>query len=103
MVEDELAARIVRGEPGDLDDRRRAALRYTDAHMTVPRRIDEPLVRELRARFTTEELVELTFDVAAWNLQKVAVALGTDAPVDEHGVATLTFDEHGRTVYGSPG
>jgi alkylhydroperoxidase family enzyme len=102
VVEEELAARIVRDETGDLDDRRRAALRYADAHMTVPRLIDEPLVRELHARFTTEELVELTFDVSAWNLQKVAVALGTDAPVDDGGLAALGFDEHGRTVYDRP-
>jgi hypothetical protein len=74
----------------------RAALRYADAHMTGPGRIDDDLRAQLRRSFTVDQIVELTLDVAAWNSQKVLVALEIDEPVNAQGPSALTFDSTGH-------
>jgi hypothetical protein len=68
--------------------------------MTDPKSIDGALRAELRRWFTVPQIVELTLDVVAWNKQKVSVALGTDGPVDERALSSLTFDATGRSQIG---
>lgn len=48
---------------GSLDERTRLALRYADAMTTAD--VDDALFTQLRARFSDDELVELT-EVIAW-------------------------------------
>ncbi len=100
-MDDELAAKIARDDTSDLPEEHRIALRYADAHMTDPRQIDSALGADLRRRFTVGQIVELTLDVAAWNSQKISVALGTDRAADERGLSPLTFDASGHTHIGS--
>lgn len=84
----------------ELDAAHKAALRYADAYMTAPARIDVGLRDELHRRFDAAQLVELTLDVVAWNKQKVPVALGTDREVREGELTPLRFDASGHVVVG---
>jgi alkylhydroperoxidase family enzyme len=73
----------------------RAALRYADAHMTDPRRIDLALADELRSHYSPAQLVELSLDVSAWNYQKVLVALGLDRPASRDGLTGVVINPDG--------
>lgn len=64
--------------------------------MMDPRGIDLGLRTELQRCFTTEQIVELSLDIVAWNQQKVLVALEIDRPVEEHRLWGLTFDPEGH-------
>ena len=65
--------------------------------MMDPAGIGPELRDELHQCFTTEQIVELSLDVSAWNRQKVMVALETDRPVSEDALSALTFDAEGRS------
>jgi hypothetical protein len=93
---------VERYEEAPIDDRRKAALRYADAHMTDPRSIDAALRDELHRHFTPPELVELALDVVAWNKQKVPVSLEADRWVTPDDLTPLSFDARGGSVIGEP-
>ena len=63
-----------------LTDRQKAALRYADALIWSPSRIGRGVAAGIRACFSDAEAVELTFDVMRNASNKIAVALGGDAP-----------------------
>jgi hypothetical protein len=66
--------------------------------MTQPGQIPDQLVEDLRGRFSTEELVELTLRVMKYNIQKVMVALGTDVPVQPDQIGKLAWNADGAFV-----
>lgn len=82
-----------------LTDRHKAALRYVDTLIWSPRDIDRGIAAGMRAHFSDDEAVELTFDVMRNASNKVAVALGGDAPRVEHGTAEYLLDADGQTVF----
>jgi alkylhydroperoxidase family enzyme len=84
---------------GLLTDRQKAALRYADALIWSPSRIDRGIAAGLRAHFSDAEAVELTFDVMRNASNKVAVALAGDAPRVEHGTEEYLLDVDGQTVF----
>ena len=84
---------------GLLTDRQTAALRYADALIWSPSRIDRGIAAGLRAHFSDAEAVELTFDVMRNASNKVAVALAGDAPRVEHGTEEYLLDVDGQTVF----
>ncbi len=84
---------------GLLDDRAKAALRYTDGLIWTPAHLVADDVAEVRSRFTEAEAVELTFDVMRNASNKVAVALGADAPRVEHGTERYLIGADGQTVF----
>jgi alkylhydroperoxidase family enzyme len=84
---------VIDTDAAELADHHRAALRYADAHMTDPRKVD---AAELRRWLTDQQIVELSLDVTAWSKQKVLVALELDEPVDPAAPTPLTFDAAGR-------
>ena len=84
---------------GLLDDRAKAALRYTDALIWTPARLVAQDIAEVRSWFSEPEAVELTFDVMRNASNKVAVALGADAPRVEHGAERYLLDADGQTVF----
>jgi alkylhydroperoxidase family enzyme len=83
-----------------LDDRAKAALRYTDALIWSPAHLVADDVAEVRCRFSGAEAVEITFDIMRNASNKVAVALGADAPRVEHGTERYLLDADGQTVFG---
>jgi len=82
-----------------LTDRHKAALRYADALIWSPARIDSGIAAGVREHFSDAEAVELTFDVMRNASNKVAVALGGDAPRVEHGTEQYLLDVDGQTVF----
>jgi alkylhydroperoxidase family enzyme len=84
---------------GRLTDRQKAALRYVDALVWSPSRIDRGIAAAVRAHFSDAEAVELTFDVMRNASNKVAVALAGDAPRVESGTEQYLLDADGQTVF----
>jgi alkylhydroperoxidase family enzyme len=82
-----------------LTDRQKAALRYADALIWSPGRIDRGIAAAVRAQFADDEAVELTFDVMRNASNKVAVALAGDAPRVENGTERYLLDANGQTVF----
>jgi alkylhydroperoxidase family enzyme len=86
-------------ESAQLTDRQKAALRYADALIWSPGRIEAGVADGVRAHFSDAEAVELTLDVMRNASNKVAVALAGDAPRVEHGTEQYLLDVDGQTVF----
>jgi alkylhydroperoxidase family enzyme len=84
---------------GRLSERHKAALRYVDALIWSPSRIEAGVADGVRAHFSDAEAVELTLDVMRNASNKVAVALAGDAPRVEHGTEQYLLDVDGQTVF----
>jgi alkylhydroperoxidase family enzyme len=82
-----------------LTERHKAALRYVDALIWSPARIDDGAAAGVRAHFSDAEAAELTLDVMRNASNKVAVALGGDAPRVEQGTEQYLLDVDGQTVF----
>jgi alkylhydroperoxidase family enzyme len=85
-------------EHADFTDRHKAALRLADAVVTQPAFIDDQLVTDVRTHLTDAEIVEIVLDVTRNAANKIAVALGGDAPVVEEGVEWFDLDASGEVV-----
>ena len=83
-------------ENSGLSERHRAALRYVDALIWTPSRVDGT---DLLANFTQDEAVELTLDVMRNAANKVAVALGADAARVSEGTERYALGADGNPVY----
>jgi len=84
-----------------LSDRHKAALRYADALIWHPSRIDSGVVAAVRDHFTEEEAFELTLDVMRNACNKIMVAMGADAPRVSKGTELYRIDADGQTVFAS--
>ncbi len=82
-----------------LTERAKAALRYTDGLIWTPAHLVADVAAEVRTRFSQAEAAELTFDVMRNASNKVAVALGADAPRVEHGIERYLIGADGQTVF----
>jgi alkylhydroperoxidase family enzyme len=82
-----------------LTDRQKAALRYVDALIWSPGHIDRSVAAGVRTHFSEAGAVELTFDVMRNASNKVAVALGADAPRVQDGTERYLIDADGQTVF----
>ena len=83
-----------------LSERHKAALRYVDALIWSPARIDSGVAAGVRAQFGDDEAVELTLDVLRNASNKIAVALGADAPRVAEGTERYLIGVDGHTVFG---
>ncbi|BBZ43355.1 carboxymuconolactone decarboxylase family protein [Mycobacterium parmense] len=82
-----------------LSPRAKGALRYTDGLIWTPAHLVADDVAEVRSGFSEAEAVELTFDIMRNASNKVAVALGADAPRVEEGTERYLLDADGQTVF----
>ena len=82
-----------------LSESHKAALRYVDALIWSPADIAPGISAEMRARFSADEAVEVTFDVMRNAGNKIAVAMGADAPRVEHGTERYRILSDGQTQY----
>lgn len=82
-----------------LDERAKAALRYTDALIWTPAHLVADVAAEVRSRFSEAKAVELTFDVMRNASNKIAVSLGADAARVKHGTERYLLDAEGQTVF----
>jgi alkylhydroperoxidase family enzyme len=101
-ADDAMTAAVDRYETSDLDERTKAALRVTDALITMPTSLSSEAAAVARALLTPDELAELCLDVSKWSTQKVHVALGTDVPdrlpLGAQGVSWFRFGSDGRVA-----
>jgi alkylhydroperoxidase family enzyme len=82
-----------------LDDRQKAALRYVDALIWTPSKIDADVAAGVRQHFSDAEGIELTLDVMRNAANKIAVALGGDAPRVAEGTERYFLGLDGQPVY----
>ena len=83
-----------------LTDPQKTALRYADALIWSPARIQPEVAAGVREHFSDAEARELTFDVMRNASNKIAVSLGADAPRVEHGTERYLIAADGQTVFG---
>jgi alkylhydroperoxidase family enzyme len=79
-----------------LSERHKAALRYVDALIWSPAHISPDVAAGVRAHFSDDEAIELTLDVMRNATNKIAVALGGDAPNVVDGVERYLLDADGQ-------
>ena len=97
-----LYADIERYETSDLlSERQKAALRYVDALIWSPARIDSEVAGGVRTHFSEEGALELTLEVMRNACNKVAVSLAADMPRVEDGIEEYHIDVDGQTVFAS--
>lgn len=77
----------------------KAALRCVDALVWTPSVIPREVAREVRKRFSEDQAIELTLDVMRNATNKIAVALGADAPRVASGTERYRVDDDGQTVF----
>ncbi|GLP74796.1 hypothetical protein TUM20983_19060 [Mycobacterium antarcticum] len=82
-----------------LDERHKAALRYVDALIWSPSTIDADVVAGMREHFSDAGAMEITLDVMRNAANKIAVALGGDAPRVEEGTERYLLGVDGQPVY----
>jgi alkylhydroperoxidase family enzyme len=82
-----------------LSDAHKAALRYVDALIWSPSRIDAEVAAGVRKHFSEKQAWELTLDVMRNACNKIAVSLGADAPRVTDGTERYVIDAGGQTVY----
>jgi alkylhydroperoxidase family enzyme len=82
-----------------LTDAHKAALRYADALIWSPSRIEPAVVADVLQHFSPVQARELTLDVMRNASNKIAVALKADAPRVEQGTALYYIDADGQPVY----
>lgn len=82
-----------------LDERHKVALRYVDALIWTPSTVGDAAAGVL-AHFSAEEALEITLDVMRNATNKIAVALGGDAPRVESGTERYLLGADGMPVYG---
>ena len=82
-----------------LTDGHKAALRYADALIWSPSRIEPAVAADVLQHFSPAQARELTLDVMRNASNKIAVALRADAPRVEQGTSLYTIDADGQPVY----
>jgi alkylhydroperoxidase family enzyme len=82
-----------------LDERHKAALRYVDALVWTPSKIDPDVAAGMREHFSDAEALEITLDVMRNAANKIAVALGGDAARVEEGTERYFLGLDGQPVY----
>jgi alkylhydroperoxidase family enzyme len=86
-------------DSGLLSEAQKAALRYVDALIWTPARIDADVAAGVRRHFTDDQVVELTLDVMRNAGNKIAVSLGADAPRVAEGTERYLLGADGQTVF----
>jgi AhpD family alkylhydroperoxidase len=101
-ADDAMTSKVDFYETSDLDERLKIALRITDAFITQPDLLSDPMIDQARSVYSQEELAELLLDITKWSTQKVHVALGTDSAdrlaKNDQGVSYFSFDETGSVA-----
>jgi alkylhydroperoxidase family enzyme len=87
-ITEEVVAALAHYERGPFSDRERAALRYADQMYFDHHKVDDALFAELRARFTDDEIFELSWAIGEFiSLGKIIYVLGV--PYGAHACGTV--------------
>ncbi len=99
-ADDALFDAVDRYATSDYSDAHKAALAFVDGMISSPARFDVTTSEALRRRFEPEACVELVLDVLRNATNKIAVALGGDAPRVETGYEIYDVKPTGEIEYG---
>ena len=87
-ITEDVVAALANYEAGPFTEREKAALRYSDQMYFDHHKVDDGLFAELRARFTDDEILELSWVIGEFiSLGKIIFVLGV--PYGEHACGTL--------------
>jgi hypothetical protein len=95
---EEIVDTVMRFEQSDLPEREKIALRIAAAFLGAPGTLTLEAKTAALEEFTPEEIVDMLFKLTGWTWNKVRVALGLDAPLEE-GALTLFDYVDGVTVF----
>jgi alkylhydroperoxidase family enzyme len=84
--------------PDGLSERHRLAVAIADAVMTRPGDLDDETVRQVRDRFSPEQIIEIVLKVLKFNTQKVKVALGTHTWLTPEQIASVRWNTEATYV-----
>lgn len=82
-----------------LSDAHKAALRYVDALVWTPSRIDADVAAGVRKHFSETQAFELTLDVMRNAANKIMVSLAADAARVTEGTELYEVDAAGQTIF----
>jgi alkylhydroperoxidase family enzyme len=82
-------------EQSELPEATKAALALTDAIIWTPTAVPEAVLARVREHLTDQEAIEVALDVIRNAANKIAVALGADAPEVTDGVQLFVTDADG--------
>ncbi|OBJ68005.1 carboxymuconolactone decarboxylase family protein [Mycobacterium sp. 1274756.6] len=83
-----------------ITDTQKTALRYVDELVWSPGAVDPDVAADVRRHFSEEQALELTLDVMRNAMNKIAVAMGADAPRVTEGTERYLTGDDGRPVFG---
>ena len=83
----------------DLTESHKAALRYVDALIWTPSRIEADVADGMRKHFSEKQMFEITLDVMRNACNKIAVSMAADAPRVAEGTERYEVDEQGQTIF----
>ncbi len=89
---------VADAELGARPEREQVALDLADLLVTQPMLIDDTIVERVHRWLTPAEVTELVLDVVRNAANKIAVALGGDAPVVTEGIEYYDIDATGEVV-----
>lgn len=87
-------------DPADLTPAQHAALALADALLLRPGDLPAGLIDEVQSQYAPHQAIEIALLVAHNAANKIAVALGADAPVVTDGVEYFEVDGTGEYRYG---
>jgi alkylhydroperoxidase family enzyme len=99
-ADDRLFDAVERHATSDYSPEQKAALTFAEGMLSSPARFEPSVVSELLRHYSPEACVELVLDVLRNATNKVAVALGGDAPRVETGYEVYDVKPTGEIVYG---
>lgn len=99
-ADEEVFQSIDRYETSELSAAHKAALAFTDAIVWTPGRLSDELVAALRAHWSRDQQIELVADIVRNATNKLAVALGGDAPHVTEGIEVYDVAADGTITYG---
>jgi alkylhydroperoxidase family enzyme len=74
-------------------------LDLVDAYLTTPAAVPDALVERVRAQLTETQLAQLLLSLIVWTGNRVLVALGLDAPVEDDRVTMFDYLPSGVQNY----
>ncbi|MDG4667533.1 carboxymuconolactone decarboxylase family protein [Mycobacterium sp. 236(2023)] len=83
----------------DLTEAHRAALRYVDALVWTPSRIEPDVADGMRKHFSEKQIFEITLDVMRNACNKIAVSMAADEARVAEGTERYEVDEQGQTIF----
>jgi hypothetical protein len=85
-------------QSGSLAESQRVALGLHDAFLRHPAGLSAAIRSATLEHFSPAQIVELAFKYMYWSSNRPVVALGIDAPHDEHRLTSFHYGDNGEYI-----